>query len=75
MSAIPEADPDIPMQAIALPGEIPDPGNVPPGCNFHPRCPYAKEVCKITPPEFREYKPSHYVACHFADTLSLRGVE
>lgn len=74
MSAIPKADPDQRMEAIALPGEIPSPANMPPGCTFHTRCPYAQEVCRIAEPEFVEIKPDHFVSCHFADSLDLRGV-
>lgn len=41
--------------------------NPPQGCRFHPRCPYAEEVCSEKIPEFIEVKKSHYVACHFVD--------
>lgn len=74
MSAIPKADPDQKMEAISLPGEIPSPANMPPGCTFHTRCPYAQEVCRTDEPEFIEIKPDHFVSCHFADSLDLRGV-
>ena len=74
MSAIPTADPDAVMQPVFLSGEIPNPANPPPGCYFHPRCHYAEEPCKTTTPQWKEYRPSHFVACHFADTLTLQGV-
>ena len=49
---------------IALSGEVPSPLNMPTGCPFHPRCPYAKEICKTQIPELLETKPGHFVACH-----------
>jgi len=73
MSAIPALDPDDVMKAVILEGEIPSPANPPTGCHFHPRCPYAQAVCKTDVPEWKEYKPGHFAACHFADTLSLKG--
>jgi peptide/nickel transport system ATP-binding protein len=44
------------------------------GCYFHPRCSYAKGVCKQELPPLLEVQPDHYSACHFADTLDLQGV-
>ncbi len=75
MSAIPAPDPDAPMKPVALEGEIPSPINPPPGCHFHPRCRYAKEVCQTTRPEWKEYQPGHFSACHFSDRLTLVGAE
>ena len=48
----------------AIEGKVPDAINPPPGCRFHPRCPYAKEICHIEIPSLREVKSGHYVACH-----------
>jgi peptide/nickel transport system ATP-binding protein len=73
MSAIPALDPDDVMKPVILEGEIPSPANPPTGCHFHPRCPYAQAVCKTDTPEWKEYRPGHFAACHFADTLSLKG--
>lgn len=75
MSAIPVADPDKPMRPVLLEGEIPNPSNPPSGCHFHPRCPYAKDQCRIEVPEWKEYKPGHFASCHFADKLELKGVD
>jgi oligopeptide/dipeptide ABC transporter ATP-binding protein len=49
---------------IILQGEVASPLNPPPGCRFHPRCPYAKPVCKEAKPEFKEIASGHWVACH-----------
>lgn len=48
----------------AIEGKVPDAINPPPGCRFHPRCPYAEEICHIEIPSLREVKSGHYVACH-----------
>jgi peptide/nickel transport system ATP-binding protein len=73
MSAIPALDPDEIMKPVMLKGEIPSPANPPTGCHFHPRCPFAQAVCKEAVPEWKEYRPGHFAACHFADSLSLKG--
>jgi len=51
---------------IILKGEIPSPINPPSGCRFHPRCPFAKDICKKgEPPPFTEVKKGHFVRCYF----------
>lgn len=45
-------------------GEVPSAINPPSGCRFHPRCPFASEVCKTKEPTFLMAEPNHYVACH-----------
>ncbi len=74
LSAVPKNDPDVKMDRILLPGEVANPANLPSGCAFHPRCTYTQEQCKVERPEWQEVTPEHFVACHFADTLELRGV-
>lgn len=74
LSAIPPADPDIQPNRIRLTGEVPSPANPPPGCIFHPRCNYAQPVCKVEEPQLQEIVPGHYASCHFANSLSLRGI-
>lgn len=75
MSAVPAADPSQPMQPVFLEGEIPNPANPPSGCHFHPRCRYAQDECVTTVPEWKGYHPGHFAACHFAQSLTLRGVQ
>ena len=75
MSAVPIADP-VGREArsrIHLQGEVADPSNPPSGCYFHPRCRYAQDRCRTEEPELSELGERHFVACHFADTLSLTG--
>ena len=70
MSAVPVPDPDLleTRERIILKGDIPSPANPPTGCNFHTRCPVAREDrCPIEEPELRELRPGHWVACHYAE--------
>ena len=73
LSAVPVADPTQQMERIPLQGEIPNPGNPPSGCFFHTRCRFCTEKCTQEAPEYREYEPDHYVACHRVEELNLRG--
>jgi len=74
LSAIPPADPDIQPNRIKLHGEVPSPVNPPSGCIFHPRCNYARPECRERVPELREVEPGHFVSCHFAEELTLKGI-
>jgi oligopeptide/dipeptide ABC transporter ATP-binding protein len=74
LSAVPSVDPDQVMKRILLPGDVPSPSNPPPGCKFHPRCRYAKEICSVEWPAWREISPDHWVACHRADEITLAGM-
>jgi oligopeptide/dipeptide ABC transporter ATP-binding protein len=74
LSAVPSADPDLKVQRILLPGDVPSPSKPPPGCKFHPRCKYAVAACSAVVPEWREISPEHWVACHRADELKLAGI-
>jgi oligopeptide/dipeptide ABC transporter ATP-binding protein len=74
LAAVPKADPGLRDQTSAPAGEIGDPANPPPGCAFHPRCPYAVDRCRTELPALREIAPAHWSACHRSAELSLRGV-
>jgi oligopeptide/dipeptide ABC transporter ATP-binding protein len=66
MSAIPVPDPEFKKETKLLTGDVPSPVNIPPGCRFHPRCPYATEKCKSGDvPYYRGEGPQHNVACHY----------
>ena len=47
-----------------LTGEAPGPWNYPPGCRFHPRCPFVMETCRQQVPPSGEQRPTHWVSCH-----------
>jgi oligopeptide/dipeptide ABC transporter ATP-binding protein len=55
-------------------GEVPDLGNLPSGCVFHPRCKYATDKCKVDVPELRSIGPHRIVSCHYAEKLELLGI-
>ena len=76
LSAIPRPDPDQPLpETGGIEGELPDPAHPPRGCYFHPRCPYAEQICREQEPPLAEVAPNHTAACHFAAELTLQGLE
>jgi len=70
LAAVPIADPKHKRTGSILKGEVPSTINPPPGCRFHPRCSYAKPICKEKEPEFKDVGKGHLVACHFVKSLS-----
>ena len=71
MNAIPRADlPDVAPRPIE--GAPPDMAHPPPGCPFHPRCPYREAICDHDVPAMRDVAPGHRAACHFAGTIASR---
>ncbi len=48
----------------SIPGTVPNLITPPKGCRFHPRCPFATEICRKEVPELKEIEPGHFVACH-----------
>lgn len=64
LSAIPKPNPKTKIVMKNIKGEIPSNTQLPTGCKFHTRCPYATEWCKREVPQLREIDPEHYVACH-----------
>jgi len=77
-SAVPKPDPRHQKERILLGGEIADPADPPTGCYFHPRCRFAKQICKEKEPPLVEVGGDpgepHFAACHFAEELELSGV-
>ena len=72
MSAVPVPDPDYESEQILLEGDVPSPLNPPSGCYLHPRCLYAKDICRKESPAYRDLGEEHFVSCHFAGTLHLK---
>jgi peptide/nickel transport system ATP-binding protein/oligopeptide transport system ATP-binding protein len=67
MSAIPVPNPRLKRTRTVLKGDVPSPLNPPNGCRFHPRCPFAEQICSEEEPPLRELKLDHFAACHFAE--------
>jgi peptide/nickel transport system ATP-binding protein/oligopeptide transport system ATP-binding protein len=65
LNAVPIADPASRRGPI-LGGEIPSAADPPDGCHFHPRCPYAREICRREYPPLRDQGGAHLAACHFS---------
>jgi peptide/nickel transport system ATP-binding protein len=72
-SAAPSFDPHARSRAdrIRLQGDPPSPLNIPPGCRFAGRCPFAQEACKTTEPALREVSGGQRVACHRVDDAGV----
>lgn len=67
INAVPDPEPEQRGRKRSLSGDVPSPINRPSGCPFHPRCPWAQDVCKTEVPPLRELTPGHLAACHFAE--------
>jgi peptide/nickel transport system ATP-binding protein len=74
LSSVPVPNPDVRARGQALQGEVADPAHPPSGCYFHPRCPFAQEICRTTAPPLKHVPPDQYANCHFAGELDLPGV-
>ena len=68
IAAIPRLDESV-KRLNVIPGMMPDPMDLPSGCKFHIRCPYATELCKTCVPSMREVSPGHAVKCHMIDSI------
>jgi len=64
LSAVPITHPKEKKERIILKGDVPSPANPPSGCTFHPRCPFAMEICKTELPDQAEFEEGHTVNCH-----------
>ena len=76
LDAVPVPDPRVESRREHSPlsGDVPDAADPPPGCAFHPRCPFAVERCRREVPELRDVAGGgggepHRVACHLAEEL------
>ena len=63
LSAVPELNTQENKEKIQLTGELPSPENLPQGCKFHTRCPYAMDKCKCEIPNSIEFTQSHNCKC------------
>jgi oligopeptide/dipeptide ABC transporter ATP-binding protein len=66
---VPEIDPASRRSRIILPGDTPPAGSQPGGCPFHPRCPLAVDLCRVTVPPPHEVARGRLAACHRAEEV------
>jgi len=64
LDSIPVPDPEVAVVGTSITGEPPSPVDPPSGCRFHPRCPYADDICVSTEPIMRPIGDGHFIACH-----------
>lgn len=72
LGAAPIPDPRLARKKKVLPlksMELPSVMNLPLGCAFHPRCPYAEEICTLKRPKLKEYESNHLAACHLVGSI------
>lgn len=74
LSAIPLPTTGARKVRTKIEGDPPNPISPPPGCRFHPRCPYAEDRCRTERPVLRDCGAGRQVACHFAESLTLEGI-
>lgn len=60
-------------QRESVPGSPPDLAELPSGCSFHPRCPYAMDICREKTPNYNYIKPNHKVACWLVEEEGHHG--
>ncbi len=65
LDGIPKPDPDRRRKTVSIEGEVPSLEKRPSGCEFHTRCPYARERCREEAPGPTEHETGHTVRCHF----------
>jgi len=58
-------------ERVSIPGRPPALDNLPSGCRFHPRCPYAMDICKVEVPALEQIGPDHRVACFLISDKSV----
>ena len=63
LSAVPQINQNNKIQQVKLNGELPSPQNLPSGCKFHTRCPYAMDKCKMQVPEEKFFSDFHTCKC------------
>ncbi len=66
MDSLPRHDMTEKGELCPIKGQPPSLIQVPPGCSFNPRCPYAKDICRAEVPQSRSIEGTHVAACHFA---------
>jgi len=71
LSASPIPDPEKKRKRVLLKGDVPSPIDPPPGCRFHTRCPFVKDICRKKVPELREISTGHFADCLWAGSVGI----
>lgn len=74
LSAVPHPEPSRPPRQISLKGDLPSPISPPMGCNFHTRCPFAFDRCRVEEPRLTPLPSGTVSACHLNQTSGAAGV-
>ncbi len=64
IASLPVSEPGQKKQERKIMNSIPSMTDLPKGCRFHTRCPYATEKCRTEEPRLKEIAPGHVAACH-----------
>ncbi|GAG38360.1 unnamed protein product, partial [marine sediment metagenome] len=64
LDSVPRAEMETGTRLKAIPGELPDPATLPPGCPFEDRCVSVMDICRDVNPSQVQVGPDHQVACH-----------
>jgi oligopeptide transport system ATP-binding protein len=72
LDSLPRHDVSEKGELVPIVGQPPSLIDVPSGCAFHPRCPYARDICRTEVPEYRVIEGGHGSACHFSTDPSFR---
>jgi oligopeptide transport system ATP-binding protein len=75
LASIPVADPTARRDVAPMRGEIPTAIDIPSGCRFRTRCPFATELCASVEPPLRELDGGHFAACHYAENVMAGQME
>lgn len=73
MKSIPRLDTPVNVRLDVIPGAVPHPLNLPKGCKFCTRCPYATDKCREEEPEYKEIAPGHMIRCHYPNKEVRHG--
>lgn len=69
LSAVPELNKNNDKEKIQLKGDLPSPEDLPTGCKFHTRCPYAMEICSKENPQKTDFSQTHYCKCFLYNSV------
>lgn len=72
ISAVPSTDPSKELEELDIKQGIGSADNIPIGCKFQNRCPFAKDICFTVEPELLTTGDNHQVACHFSEELFVK---